>query len=140
VPFALPVDHGPVVTSIQSQTTGGSTPTRPALEASIEYVGTWASSHGGRRAVIVLITDGEPGGCTTNTVQDVANVAASGLRTSGIRTFVVGIGSSLTSLDLVAASGGTGRAYLANAGDAGDLVGEALARVRSAALATGCAR
>jgi hypothetical protein len=112
VPFSLPPNHAAVSTSLASHAPGGGTPTQPALQGFVQYVTGWRAQHPERKVAVVLATDGEPTGCTTNTVADVANVAAAALGGSGIPTYVVGVGSSLTSLNTVAQAGGTTQAFL----------------------------
>jgi len=115
--IALPPNHAAVVTDLGTHGPGGGTPTRPALEGAMQYVTTWASANTTRKSVVVLATDGEPSGCSTNSPQDVANVAAAALKgTSHLQTFVIGVGKSLTSLNLIAQSGGTGQAFLVDTG------------------------
>ncbi|HVU01351.1 MAG TPA: VWA domain-containing protein [Polyangiaceae bacterium] len=130
VPLALPPNPGPVVAAIQGMGPGGGTPTRPALEGGMSYATQWASQHPDRTTVIVLATDGDPTGCQTNSVQDVANIAANGFSQSNIRTFVIGVGSSLTALNQVAQAGGTNQAYvLDTGGDVAKAFADALASI-----------
>jgi hypothetical protein len=117
IPLSLPPNHAPVATDIAKHGPGGGTPTRPALEGAVQYVTSWATSNPGRKIVVVLATDGDPSGCPQNSPQDVANVAASALSgPNAIQTFVIGVGSSLTSLNLVAQAGGTNMAFLVDTG------------------------
>jgi hypothetical protein len=117
VPLVLPPDHAPVVADLAKHGPSGGTPTRPALEGAMQYVSTWAQANPTRKSVVVLATDGDPTGCSPNTPQDVANIAAAGLAGANhIQTFVIGVGQSLTSLNLIAQSGGTGQAYLVDTG------------------------
>jgi hypothetical protein len=123
IPLSLPPNHPAVVADIAKHKPGGGTPTRPALEGAMQYVASWATSNPGRKVVVVLATDGDPAGCSQNSPQDVANVAAAALGSqNSIQTFVIGVGSSLTSLNLVAQAGGTNMAYLV---DTGGSVGQA---------------
>jgi hypothetical protein len=136
VPFALPPSHSPVVASIQGMTPGGGTPTRPAVEGAIQYVTTWGLANPDRKQALVLATDGEPTGCTANAVQDVANIAANALNQTGLQTFVIGVGSSLTSLNQIAQSGGTGQAYLLDvAGNLPQQIADTLAAIQRGATA-----
>jgi hypothetical protein len=90
--------------------------------------------HPDRKSVIVLATDGEPTGCAPNTPQDVANVAAGALASSSaIQTFVIGVGSSLQSLDLIAEAGGTNQAYLVEDANAAASFAAALEQICGAA-------
>lgn len=70
----------------------GGTPTRPALEGSLSYVATHKASNPTRKHVAVLVTDGLPTGCTTNSVANVATVASTNYA-AGIDTYVVGVGA-----------------------------------------------
>lgn len=135
VPLALPPNHQPVVTSIAGQNPGGGTPTRPALEGAMQYATGWAQQNPGRKTIIVLATDGDPTGCQTNTVADVANIAATGLSQNNIQTFVIGVGSSLTSLNQIAQAGGSGQAYIVDTGgNVQQQFADALAAIHGAAL------
>jgi hypothetical protein len=91
-------------------------------------------AHPDRKPVLVLATDGEPTGCDPNSPQDIANLAASALAgPRAIQTFVIGVGRSLASLNLIAQGGGTERAFLVDTG--GDVAKEftaALDEIRGA--------
>jgi Mg-chelatase subunit ChlD len=135
VPLVLPPDLAPVIADINAHQVSGGTPTRPALEGALEYLNQWADTHPERRPVLVLATDGEPSGCDSNTPQDIADVAASALSgPHAIQTFVIGVGSSLVSLNLVAQAGGTGEAFLVDTGgDVTQAFSDALEQIRGAA-------
>lgn len=135
VPLAMPSSASPVVDDIESHEISGGTPTRPAVEGALQYLNEWATAHPERETVLVLATDGDPSGCASNSPQDVATAAGNAL--SGphrIRTFVIGVGSSLTSLNLVAEAGGTGQAFLVDTGaDVATLFSDALEAIRAQA-------
>jgi Mg-chelatase subunit ChlD len=135
VPLALPPSPSPVVDDINGHEISGGTPTRPAVEGALQYLNQWAEAHPERRPVLVLATDGDPSGCEANTPQDIADVAAAGLAGAhAIRTFVIGVGSSLVSLNLVAQAGGTGQAFLVDTGaDVAKLFSDALDQIRGQA-------
>lgn len=135
VPVALPPELAAVVSNISAHNIGGGTPTRPALDGALQYLEQWAAQHPERQPLLVLATDGEPSGCDPNTPQDVADVAASALAgPHAIRTFVIGVGSSLVSLDLVAKAGGTNEAFLVDTGgDVAKEFADALDQIRGAA-------
>jgi hypothetical protein len=80
------------------------TPTLPALQGAIAYAQTIKPTDGGKVAV-VLVTDGDPNGCSGNSVGAVAGAAAAVAST--IPTYVVGIGNSTGNLDQIAMGGGT---------------------------------
>jgi hypothetical protein len=79
----------------------------------LRYLEHWATSHPERRVVLVVATDGEPTGCDRNRPEDIAALAAQAWSgPHAIRTFVLGVGGLLSSLDAVAQAGGTGGALL----------------------------
>jgi hypothetical protein len=136
VELALPSQPAAVVSDIEAHEVGGGTPTRPALEGALEYLSQWAEQHPERKPLLVLATDGEPVGCDPNTPRDVAGVAARALAgPNAIRTFVIGVGSSLVSLNLVARAGGTDHALLVDTGgDVAKEFSDALEQIRGAAV------
>jgi hypothetical protein len=92
----------------------GDTPTRPAILGAIDYAKDVRDASPGTRTAIVLVTDGDPDICDSsvaNVSLEVAKVASS------IPTYVIGVGQSLTSLDMIAQSGGTGAPTLVDVGD-----------------------
>ena len=132
VKLALPSQPAAVVSDIEAHEIGGGTPTRPALEGALGYLSEWAEQHPERKPLLILATDGEPMGCEPNTPKDVADVAALALAgPNAIRTFVIGVGSSLVSLNLVARAGGTDHALLVDTGgDVAKAFGDALEQIR----------
>lgn len=109
----LPAVAPKIVGSLNAHRPAGGTPTAGALAGALDYAVPWAAAHPDRKTIVVLATDGNPSGCNGNGVQDVANIAASGLAaTPPVQTFVIGVGDSLTSLNAIAAAGGTGQALI----------------------------
>lgn len=109
---------------------GGSTPMTPALAGALQYAK--GAAQAGRPSAVVLLTDGEPTGCTFNTVQSVAGVADSAYKGSpSVRTYVVALGG-IAELDQVAQAGGTGTAKLVAVGNAQSALQSALQQIRSA--------
>ena len=105
--------------SLQAHGPGGGTPTYPALQGAYQYATNWAKTNPGRRTVLVLATDGEPTGCdNTNNVQQIATdlVAPALAGMPSISTFVIGVGSSLQSLNTLAQAGGTNMAFIVDTG------------------------
>jgi hypothetical protein len=105
-----------IVTSLGQHSPGGNTPTYPALQGAYSYATIWANANPDRKTIVVLATDGDPMGCPNppNDVPDIANqlVGPARTQTPSLLTFVVGVGSSLGSLNQIAASGGTGQAFI----------------------------
>ncbi len=124
--------------SLSGMTTGGSTPTNPALHGAIAYAKGLQSTFAGKANVaLILATDGEPESCPNNTVPEIASHVSS--VQESLKTYVIGLGDQLeSSLNQIAAAGGTnnGKAFLVtstSASIANDL-GKALSTIRAAAL------
>ncbi len=128
----LPGVAGAITSAIGSQQPqGASTPTDAAEHGAIEYAESWAKTHPDDITIVVLATDGEPTNCDPNSVSTVAARAAQGLGNKpSIKTFVIGVGSSLSSLDQIAASGGTTKALIVSTGNAGQDFLDALNQIR----------
>jgi len=117
----LPSGASAISTSLDLQRMAGGTPMVPALTGAMTYCATWMVDNPTRRAVIVLATDGIPdntclvgsANVLPNSLQNVVHVAKDGaLAAPAITTFVIGVGSELTSLDQIAVAGGTTKAIL----------------------------
>jgi len=110
---------------------GDTTPTRPALQGAMTYSIDWAANHTDHITIVVLATDGEPTGCMPNSISDVSAVATVGLTsTPSVKTFVIGVGSQLSSLNAIAQAGGTGQATIVSAGNAAQEFLDALNAIR----------
>ncbi len=136
---ALPGNAVPLDTAIMAQTPAGNTPTVPSLDGATMHAAAWAKAHPTHRVAVVYATDGYPEGCTGNTIPAAAAIAAAAFSaTPSISTYVLGVGSNLTSLDMIAAAGGTAKAFLIDTtGNAAAEFATALASIRSTAL-LGC--
>jgi hypothetical protein len=115
----LPGVSAAIVTSLNNHSPAGGTPTEPALTGALQYASAYAGSlpvgGGGapsRKVIVVLATDGDPNDCSSD-VAGVSAIAGAGYAASpSIQTFVIGVGSSLTSLNAIAQAGGTGQAFI----------------------------
>jgi hypothetical protein len=119
------IPNAAIVATIDGTNPGDGTPLRRGLGGVISQATAYATAHPDEKTVIVVATDGEPTGCDVpnrptaaqvtaevNLIgSDVAAVAAS------TPTYVIGVGSSLTYLNSIAASGGTTAATLVTVGD-----------------------
>lgn len=137
--FAVPIAPLPGVAadinaSMASQGPTGQTPMTPALRGTMDTMLEWAGQNPDQIALVVLATDGMPVGCIPNEVEDVAAVAESGVG-SGVKTFVIGIGSELTALNAIAQKGGTNEAFVIGSGNVG---AEFLAALNAIRGAVGC--
>src|SRR5262249_37939780 len=96
-----------ITTAMGNHMPSTGTPTSAALQGAINYAQTWAAAHPSHLTVVAFATDGIPSGCDTD-LGHIDAIAASGLSAMpSIKTFVIGVGSSLQALDGIAAAGGT---------------------------------
>lgn len=91
------------------------TPTYPALTGTIEYAESLLKEDATRKVAIVMVTDGDPVSCEGNTIENTANAAKA--VADHIPTYVIGVGDSLTSLNSIAAGGGTEKAFIVSLDD-----------------------
>lgn len=98
--------------------TGGMTPMAPALWGALEYARDWAAGWPDHVTLVVLATDGYPTHCVPEEIEDVAAIAEGGFKDWGIKTFVIGIGTELTNLNMIAEKGGTDEAIMVDTGNA----------------------
>jgi hypothetical protein len=103
-------------TAIAAEPLQNGTPTLAALTGTVEYATTIQKAHAKDKVLIVLATDGIPAGCTGNSVATVAAEATTAFK-AGIPTYVIGVGSETTSLDSIAAGGGTKTAFIVSTTD-----------------------
>jgi hypothetical protein len=99
----------------------GETPTQPALQGALQYASQELSQNPGARVAVVLVTDGEPNGCSSS-VPNVASTAAASA--PGIPTYVIGIGkqTDLVRLATIAEAGATNQPFFVQP-DAGGIDG-----------------
>lgn len=145
VPVALLPGNGPTIKdALLSRNTTGSTPMAGALQGAADAMKDHLAKNPHEEGVLILVTDGDPGACSGDTVANVAAIASATAKgTPRIRTFVVGMdGATFSNLDTIAKAGeGAPTAFNASAGsDAGvspqQLLLDALEKIRSGAL--GC--
>jgi hypothetical protein len=137
VPIASVLTNAESVSeSLAAHEPGGETPTLPALQGALSHARSWVKANPTHTVAVVLATDGEPNVCGS-TIDKVALAAQlDATKAPPIRTFVIGVGEELTSLDAVALAGGTGSAILvddSSQATAGQFLA-ALNTIRSSAL------
>lgn len=126
----LPGVAGAIASAIDATDPVGSTPMAPALWGSMQYAQPWAQNHPDHVTIVVLATDGMPTSCVNNDVPNVAAIAEGALTQNNIRTFVIGIGSSLDDLNQIAQKGGTDKAIMVQNTNAGQEFFAALSAIR----------
>lgn len=148
---AIPTVSGAVVTSTEAAGPLTLTPTAPAVQGGLAYVGALAPSADRARA-LVLLTDGFPiqcgvacsvdtdcasdacvsGVCEPNALAELEALAARYVADAGVFTFVVAIGDGLDNFEVLASEGGTGFARRVETGDLEAQIGAHLEEIADA--------
>lgn len=112
----LPGVSNSILSSMAAHSPNTGTPTSAALQGAIDHGKAWATAHAGDAVAVILATDGDPESCDTDPAHINAIAAAGFNGTPKIPTFVIGVGPSLSSLNGIAAAGGTTSAFLVDTG------------------------
>jgi hypothetical protein len=119
----LPGNVPALVTSLEMKTPVGRTPLGPALQGAVRHLQDHLARNPGRRAAVVLASDGFPVACTPLDIQGVALIAEAAYRASPpVATFTVGVvapseaQAATANLASIARAGGTARAHVINTG------------------------
>jgi len=143
VPIApLPGNEAKLVTVINGRTTSGGTPTGVALRGAFAHLRAHLQANPGRRAAVVLTTDGLPSGCMPDDPPAIADdIRMAQMGTPSIDTYVIGVFTkseammARPALEMFATAGGTGMPFLLDTtADLGQRLNEALAKIRGEAL------
>jgi len=112
----LPGVASSITSSMSGHSPSTATPTSAALSGAIMHASSWATGHAGEVTAVIFATDGDPSECDTN-LSNINAIAAAGFAANPkIATFVIGVGSSLSALNGIAAAGGTMSAFLVDTG------------------------
>lgn len=114
----LPAVAGAIQSSLAAHSPTGTTPTQAALQGAVNYAKQHAIANPTHTVVVLLATDGEPTECSIQAPAKIASTIAApaAAGTPKILTFVIGVGTSLSSLNAIAAAGGTGNAFIVDTG------------------------
>lgn len=105
-----------LINAINSKAPGGNTPMYAALGGATQWATSQQQANPSEIYSVVFVTDGDPTQCNLN-VNTIASLAANAFNNYGVRTYVIGIeGASVSTVNLIAASGGTGQAFLVQKG------------------------
>jgi hypothetical protein len=126
-------DNQALIDALKKRVPQGGTPTLPAVTGGIKYALSLTAENPGSKAVVVLVTDGEPYpsaytdsngatvGCApsgttglSNTIADVVSVVTAAYQgTPSVPTYVVGIGdANQANMARIAGAGGTDLVFL----------------------------
>jgi len=124
-PAPTDAHEGALVAAVTASTPPGpeapnpnpATPTYAALGGAEQWATAYQMAHPEGQAVVVLVTDGEPRGCNTDT-NAIAALAGDANTAAGVLTYVVGLtGSSEQGLNTIARAGGTDTAFFVSDGN-----------------------
>jgi hypothetical protein len=104
-PMPVDADHE-LVRALEQDAPLGGLGTR--IEAALHGIATYTEANhtAGRNMIGILITDGDPNGCSED-IDELAQIAADHLEATGIRTFFIGMtGATLSNLETMAVAGG----------------------------------
>ncbi|WP_169796459.1 vWA domain-containing protein [Chondromyces crocatus] len=106
-----------LISAITSETpNGGDTPIFAALSGATLWAKNYVAANPTEKAVVILVTDGEPNGCNQNS-NAIAGIAEEAFTSAGIYTYAVGLqGSAPNLMNLIADRGGTGQGIFIGAG------------------------
>lgn len=115
-------NSAPFAMAIDARSPRGGTPTDVALAGAYAHAREVKTANPGEGIAVVLVTDGAPNACgdgNTSTLELVKTTAAAAANNSmsPVRTYVIGIGEGLASLNQIAASGGTSNATIISTTD-----------------------
>lgn len=140
-PAPLTVDAAPVdaqedalLNAVASKAPGGDTPMFAALGGAEKWATDYVALHPNEKAVVILVTDGEPNGCN-NSIDAIAKEAADA-RVLGVYTYAIGLaGSNEAQMNQIAMAGGADKAFLVGNANANAELLAALKSIQGTAVA-----
>jgi hypothetical protein len=110
-----------LITAIDFTDPGGATPTAAALQGAIQFSTQYSQQNPDQKAVVILVTDGEPNGCGED-IGFISNIAAGGL-VDGVPTYTIGLqGSNEGQMAQIAQAGGGSSFIIGNGNTTQDLL------------------
>jgi hypothetical protein len=117
-PLSDPTHQQALVNAFAMTMPAGGTPMSAALEGGIQWGQATLMTNPGERAVVVLLTDGDPNGCDEDPAA-IAAIAAAGFANDGIFTYAVGLsGSNEATMNQIAMAGGSTAGVFIGSGNA----------------------
>lgn len=134
-PAATDPQEKALVKAVNDTIPAGNTPMFAALKGAVKWAGDFQAANTDHKTVVILVTDGEPNGCITDTNQ-IANEAEVGFA-NGIMTFAIGLeGSNVNTINKIAAKGGSTEGFfIGNSGGTETALLAALEEIRGKAIA-----
>lgn len=78
--------------AVDDTSPSGGTPISAALDGAIQFCSQFLTTHPDHKVVAILVTDGEPNGCTED-IPSISGIAANGL-VEGVPTYTIGLAGS----------------------------------------------
>lgn len=134
--LADPAHQQALIDAFEAHEPHGFTPTSAALQGATR----WCANHvvqtqKTEKAVVLLVTDGEPTHCVTDP-QNIAALADIAYQGAGVLTFAVGLaGSNPSVMNTIAKGGHTGQAFMIGNGDTAAELLSALKKIQGDAVA-----
>lgn len=123
-----------LIDAVNNTGPNGNTPMYAALKGAVQWATDFQAAHTDHKTVVILVTDGEPNGCITDTDQ-IANEAATG-NAMGIDTFAIGLqGSNENTIDKIAMAGGSDQGFFIGNGNTEAELLAALQAIQGKAIA-----
>ena len=114
VPMTALPNSAPFAAKLVANPGFSGTPTRAVVRATVTDAKAVQAANPDAKVAIVLITDGDPAGCSDNNIQDVASEVAG--TKSTIPTYVIGVGN-INNLNIIAQAGGPRDAFVVAVND-----------------------
>jgi Mg-chelatase subunit ChlD len=131
----LPGNAAAFTQSLDTTSPGGGTPLYGGMFGALQAATLMQTAEPDHKVIVVLGSDGDPTSCSVTSIPEIAGLAQKAYNYNGVQTYVIAIdGSTISSLNQIAAAGGTMQAY--------DITGnisafsQKMAEIRAAAL--GC--
>jgi hypothetical protein len=135
----LPAGTTRLIGAMDSRLPVGGTPMGAAVKGALMHLTGRPAN--GRRASLVLVSDGVPQGCVAGPAEVAADIRTAAMRTPPISTYAVGVFADTdppdgrTAMQMFATAGGTGAPFIVSANEQlGEKLLAALSQIRGAAL------
>ncbi len=130
----LPTNASALTTSLaaHSPNAGSGEPISAALEGALDHAKSYAGSHPDHDVSVLFLMGADPNACDTNLATLVGLTSSAASTPPFVLTYVIGVGGTTNTLDLLATTGGTNKAHILS-GNFGQALVDALTQIRAVA-------
>jgi Mg-chelatase subunit ChlD len=107
----LPQNAPAFVQSLDTTDPDGGTPMSAGMEGVLFAATAMQDQNPDHKVIVVLASDGEPGGCANDNIPFIAGLAESAYNYNGVQTYGIFIDGNKQSLDQITTAGGTGQSF-----------------------------